>query len=137
MACGAAPVLIRTGSRCPRVLKLHLGTADEHTVYGGEIVGSVLEAELLRTATHLLRWTAPPPSRSCGHVQATIRLTSFATCRRLPCAHEDMDEPGNALPDDEAKMVARGGSSTAACEAPQGSPMPCYGDEPRSPGEAT
>ncbi|KAG1764712.1 ribonuclease H-like domain-containing protein, partial [Suillus occidentalis] len=45
---GAAAVLFRAG-RQPRVLRFHLGSEDEHTVFEGEAVGLMLAAELIAT----------------------------------------------------------------------------------------
>jgi len=45
---GAAAVLLRAGKQA-RKLQFHLGPATQQTVYGGEVVGLVLGAELLRT----------------------------------------------------------------------------------------
>lgn len=44
---GAAAVLFRNGQLQPKVLRYHLGTADEHTVYEAEVVGLTLAAQLL------------------------------------------------------------------------------------------
>ena len=114
---------------------MHLGTVDEHTVYEGEIVGTILGAELLRTerdtprhpsialdssaALQASEITRPRP----GHYLTDLfhdRLEMAAS------AHEDMadvvmrwvpghmDVPGNEMADEEAKKAARGESSAAA-----------------------
>jgi len=44
---GAAAVLYRQGCTHPRVLRFHLGSADDHTVYESEAVGLTLAAQLL------------------------------------------------------------------------------------------
>jgi hypothetical protein len=49
---GAAAILFRTGVQ-PRILKYHLGTDKEHTVYEAEIVGLTLAAKLISTEPNL------------------------------------------------------------------------------------
>ena len=45
---GAAAVLTRTGKE-PRILRYHLGSEDDHTVYEAEVVGLTLAIQLLAT----------------------------------------------------------------------------------------
>ncbi|TDL14387.1 hypothetical protein BD410DRAFT_689902, partial [Rickenella mellea] len=47
---GAAAILMREGQE-PKSLQLHLGTGSKQVVYGGEAVGLLLGAELLRQET--------------------------------------------------------------------------------------
>ena len=49
---GAAAILRRPG-KADKILRFHLGSAKEHTVYNGEQVGMVLGAELLRREGYL------------------------------------------------------------------------------------
>jgi ribonuclease HI len=49
---GAAAILFRAGAQ-PRVLKYHLGTDKEHTVYEAETVGLTLAAKLISTEPNL------------------------------------------------------------------------------------
>ena len=51
---GASAVLQRQGSARPRTLRYHLGAATEHGIYEAEIVGSILDTELLRTERALV-----------------------------------------------------------------------------------
>ena len=144
---GAAAVLIRPRSRRPKVLKLHLGSVDEHTVYEGEIIGTVLGAELLRAERRTPRLpsialdstaalqaseiTRPRP----GHYLTDLFHDRLEAAKK---AHEAMEEVvmrwvpghmevyGNELADEEAKKAARGEcSATASLPARLRKSLPC------------
>ena len=118
---GAAAVLLRPRSRRPRVLKMHLGTVDEHMVYEGEIVGTILGAELLRTergtpwqplialdSTAALQASETTRTRP-GHYLTDLfhdRLETAARARMRTChalGGRAYGRAGNEMADDEAQ----------------------------------
>ncbi|OBZ68012.1 hypothetical protein A0H81_12025 [Grifola frondosa] len=127
---GAAAVLFKPGNPGYKVLRFHLGSSDDHSVYEAEVVGLLLGTELLKTerslegasiaadnkssiqATKLRR---PAPAHYLldslhKHLRALGRKHHEAkvTIRWVP-GHMDLE--GNETADLEAKRAARGDSS--------------------------
>jgi ribonuclease HI len=129
---GAAAVLIRNG-KAPRILQLHLGPDDEHTVHEAELVGIILGLQLLSTekqgsTTCMLGVDNQAAIRSFlsemrkpGHhlAREALRIATqirgrrkrgkYALTLRWTAGHEGLE--GNELADRAAKEAA-GGKST-------------------------
>jgi ribonuclease HI len=126
---GAAAVLIRNGQE-PRMLRYHLGTDEEHTVFEGEMVGLTLAVHLLATEENITyptsilvdnqaaiqtdggtgsNYLANQLDRLTKRLRTTHRRQGIGTfeltIRWIP-GH--MDVQGNELADKEAKEAARG-----------------------------
>lgn len=130
---GAAAVLIRrmaTGRTRKRVLKFHLGTAQEHTVYEGELVGLILAQHLLSsearisvvslytdnqasitgsssikpTAGHHLMDLFHRKLERLQQRRPALKLTNYWIPSHSGCQ-------GNEMADDEAKKAAQGETS--------------------------
>ncbi|KIJ58963.1 hypothetical protein HYDPIDRAFT_50490, partial [Hydnomerulius pinastri MD-312] len=132
---GAAAVLIQNDRR-PRVLRYHLGSTDEHTVYEAEAVGLTLAAQLLTTERDLALpaaiyvdnqaaiksgdvFNTKPGHYLIDHFRSAIsRLRKNTRCRADDITvswisgHDGVE--GNEKADDEAKKAAKGDSSSRA-----------------------
>ena len=73
---GAVAVLCRNGVEWS-MLRVYLGSADQHTVYKAELLGLSLAAKLIRTESGVLS--------NHRHSQATILVTWHS--RGSPCQH--------------------------------------------------
>ena len=128
-------ILLRPHLCHPWVLKMHLGTEDRHTVYDGEIVGTILGAELLCTergtprqpsialdsiaALQASETTQPRPGQYLtdlfhDRLETAMRARKDMADIVMFWVPGHMDVPGNELADDKAKKAARGESSAAA-----------------------
>ena len=123
---GAAAVLFDEWTQKWTSLRLHLGPAEEHTVYEAETVGAVLGTKLIRqsrrgrrVAKSAIEGTLVRESRP-GHYLTDILHSSVAATRKK---HRDLeltlrwvpghqDVAGNEQADTEAKLAAAGDSSS-------------------------
>lgn len=149
---GAAAVLVRPGGRPPRILQLHLGPSDEHSVPEAEVVGLILGAELIRQERRQVK-RASIALDNRGAPQASLEIASkpgqgrmavlHRTIGRAHKAHNRLDltirwvpghlgVDGNELADDAAKEAARGcSSSMARLPAPLRQPLPVNASKAR------
>ena len=129
---GAAAILKREGKR-DRILKLHLGTTEQHTVYEAELVGMVMGLYLIKTEKRnkakcvinvdnqaALTAITTQMNRSGQHLAAEIQklarqLTERTGNRRFKLTFRwsagHVGIKGNEDADKEAKMAANGESS--------------------------
>ena len=143
----ATAVLVRPNSRRPKVLKLHLGSEDKHTVYEGEIVGTVLGTELLRVerstrclpsialdstaALQVSEITRPRPRHYLtdlfhDRMEAAVKVHGAMAKVVMRWVPGHMDVPGNEMADEEAKKAARGEcSATVSLPARLRKSLPC------------
>ncbi|KAF9234671.1 hypothetical protein BU15DRAFT_52337 [Melanogaster broomeanus] len=87
---GAAAVLYREG-KAPQILRFHLGSADDHTVYEAEAVGLTLAAKLIATEPNM-----PFPVSIFVDNQATIKSGEIFTTK-----------PGHYILDKLRRMLAK------------------------------
>ncbi len=106
---GAAAVLMRAGAS-PRILRMYLGTADEHTVYEAELVGMGLAMELLRTERG--RFT----TATLG-VDNQAALQSTAITRPRPGHHivQKVEPDRGGCPDETPEPSTTGPLDARAC----------------------
>lgn len=131
---GAAAILLRQGKPA-RILKLHLGTAEEHTVYEAELVGLLLGLHLISTETNgrkscvigadnqaALTAIHSDMTKPGQHIAAEFlriathldkkRGKNYSLALRWTAGHVGIE--GNEKADEEAKSAADGQSSVAA-----------------------
>jgi ribonuclease HI len=85
---GAAAILKREG-KPDRVLKLHLGTTEQHTVYEAELVGMIMGLHLIKT-----EWT--------GRHACVLNVDNQAA---LVAIRTDLNKPGQHLAEEVLKMT--------------------------------
>jgi ribonuclease HI len=129
---GAAAILYRAGKR-PRILKLYLGTAEQHTVYEAELVGLLLGIHLIKTERNsskecaigadnqaALKALSSELTKPGQHLAAeflkisaqlkkTRKSKRFSITARWTAGHVGIK--GNEKADKEAKLAAEGASS--------------------------
>lgn len=129
---GASAVLIRPGRQYGevRILRFHLGTSEEHTVYEAELIGLILGVELLIRELSLSTASCGADNTVCIMASQTRKCNAghylldmlhkqvdrllvrhsgaWLTVRWVP-GHEGIE--GNECADEEAKQAAQGDSS--------------------------